>query len=64
MGLIDNIYDENLERALENSDGGEDQPSESDVICAYYVHENNLETCPQAKFLAPQHCEAVLDDGC
>jgi hypothetical protein len=24
---------------------------------------NNLETCPQAKFLSHQHCEAVLDTG-
>ena len=29
-----------------------------------YVQENNLETRTQAKFLAHQLCEAVLDTGC
>jgi len=31
------FYDKNLERTFENSDGGEDRPSESNVICTYYV---------------------------
>jgi len=59
-GANKQFYDRNLERTLENSNGGEDQSCESDVICAYYVHENNLGTYPQAKFLDHQHCEAVL----
>jgi len=58
MGLIKSFVIKIQKRTLENSNDGEDQRSESDVICAYYVHENNLGTCPQAKFLDHQHCEA------
>jgi len=29
----------------------EDVPSEQDIICLYYVNENNVETCPQIQIL-------------
>ena len=51
--------DDTLDRHLK-----EDVPSEQDIICLYYVNENNVETCPQIQILiGKQPCRA-LDTGC
>jgi predicted aspartyl protease len=40
-------------------------PSEEDVICFYYINENNVETCPQIKIsIGKQQCKALIDTGC
>ena len=40
------ITDDTLGRYLR-----EDVPSEQDIVCLYYVNENNVETCPQIQIL-------------
>jgi predicted aspartyl protease len=43
----------------------EDVPSEQDIVCLYYVSENNAETCPQIQILiGNQLCRALIDTGC
>jgi len=43
----------------------EDIPSEQDIVCLYYVTENNVETCPQIQILiGKQRCRALIDTGC
>jgi hypothetical protein len=43
----------------------EDVPSEQDIVCLYYVNENNVETCPQIQILIGiQPCRAPIDTGC
>ena len=43
----------------------EDIPSEQDIVCLYYVNENNVETCPQIQILiGNQPCRALIDTGC
>jgi hypothetical protein len=43
----------------------EDVSSEQDIVCLYYINENNVETCPQIKILiGNQPCRALIDTGC
>jgi len=43
----------------------EDEPSEQDIVCLYYVNENDVETCPQIQILiGNQPCRALIDTGC
>ena len=47
--------DDTLDRYLK-----EDVPSEQDIVCSYYVNENNVETCPQIQILiGNQPCRAL-----
>jgi hypothetical protein len=42
----------------------EDVPSEQDIVCSYYVNENNVETCPRIQILiGNQPCRALIDTG-
>jgi hypothetical protein len=42
-----------------------DVPSEQNIVCLYYVNENNVETCPQIRILiGNQPCRALIDTGC
>ena len=48
--------DDTLDRYLK-----EDIPSEWDIVCLYYVNENNVETCPQIQILiGNQPCRALI----
>jgi hypothetical protein len=52
--------DDTLDRYLK-----EDVPSEQDLVCLYYVNENNVETCPQIQILIEnQPCRALIVTGC
>jgi len=52
--------DEKLDRYLK-----EDVPSKQDIVCLFYVNENNVETCPQIQILiGNQPCRALIDTGC
>jgi len=43
----------------------EDVPSEQNIVCLYYVNENNVGTCPQVQILmGNQPCRAIIDTGC
>jgi hypothetical protein len=43
----------------------EDVPSEQDLICLYYINDNNVETCPQIQLsIGTQNCKALIDTGC
>jgi hypothetical protein len=40
-------------------------PSGEDVICLYYVNEDNVETCPQIRItIGKEKCKALIDTGC
>jgi predicted aspartyl protease len=42
-----------------------DVSSEEDVICFYYINEDNVETCPQIKIsIGKEQCKALIDTGC
>jgi hypothetical protein len=52
--------DDTLDRYLK-----EDVPSEQDLVCLYYVNENNVETCAQIQILIEnQPSRAIIDTGC
>jgi hypothetical protein len=43
----------------------ENRDAENDVIYLHYVNQQNVERCPQIKFLIGNHpCSAVIDTGC
>jgi hypothetical protein len=40
-------------------------PSEEDVICFYYINEDNVETSPQIRVtIGKEQCKALIDTGC
>jgi predicted aspartyl protease len=52
--------DDTFERYLK-----EDVPLEHDIVCLYYVNENNVETFLQIQILiGNQTCRALIDTGC
>jgi hypothetical protein len=43
----------------------EDVSSVQDIVCLYYVNENDVETCQQIQVLiGNQPCTALIDTGC
>jgi hypothetical protein len=43
----------------------EDLPPEQDIVCLFYLNENNVKTLPQIQVLiGNQPCKALIDAGC